>query len=104
MKKYQVILFLMIMSMGIVFLTFVNNTSATEKRARANAVLFAEKNSIDVLIMNCASDSTTDGYGTCTITATDKSKTHLECINGYIDVKLWKATGCKEKSLIQISE
>lgn len=87
-----------------VFSTFINNKSATEKRAYENAELFAINNELTVDKINCTGDGNGDGYGTCTISSVDGSKTHLECTSDFIDVKLWKATGCKETSLIQFTE
>lgn len=104
MKIYHVI-FICVFALAIhVFLIFMNNKSATEKRAHDNAVLFAELNELSVSKINCTGDGDGDGYGTCTITSTDGTKTHLDCTSDFIDVKLWKATGCKELSLIQITE
>lgn len=104
MKLYHVIFLVIIVAVVQVFLLFMNNKSATEKRAYKNAIIFATNNSIDVKKINCTGDGDGDGYGTCTIIGADKAKTHLDCTSDFIDVKLWKATGCKEISLIQFTE
>ena len=104
MKIYHLIFICVIVIVIHVFLIFMNNKSATEKRAHDNAVLFAERNELSVSKINCTGDGQGDGYGTCTITGTNGSKTHLDCTSDFIDVTLWKATGCKELSLIQITE
>lgn len=104
MKIYHAI-FICVIAIAIhIFLIFMNNKSATEKRAYDNAVIFAAHNEINVDKINCTGDGDGDGYGTCTITSKDESKTHLDCTSDFIDVKLWKATGCKEISLIQFTE
>jgi len=104
MKLYHVLFVAILVLIINVFLIFVNNKSATANRAYDNAELFAIENNISVGRLNCTGDGNGNGYGTCTIVSSTNDKTHLECTSGFIDVKLWKATGCKEKSLIQFSE
>lgn len=81
---------------------FWNNRGATEARAYDGVHAFIKQNSIQSKRITCAGDSDGNGYGTCTIAATDGEVIALECPTDFIDVNVWGATSCKEVPMLRL--
>lgn len=89
-------------SVAIVYSFAANNRGFTEARAYDNVGTFIAKNNIKTKRMTCAGDSDGDGYGTCTIAATDDEVMTLECPTDWLDVNVWRATSCKEIPMLRM--
>ena len=87
---------LLVIIVGSIIGTFMNNMSATEARAEKNAMIFVEKNQINVKRMTCAGDSDNDGYGSCAITTAENERINLRCPSDFVSVAIFGAKGCKE--------
>lgn len=83
---------------------FLNNKSSVEKRAFTNANLFVTTNNITVKRLSCTGETNNDGFSTCTLVTAEDEKIQLDCTSDWVSVNIWRATGCKEKSLIQFSQ
>lgn len=109
MKKKTIFIIVTILSLvciiGVtIFVHVINNRNFTEQRARENAQKFITDNNITSKRMTCAGDSDGDGYGTCTIVTSTNEKIQLACPSDFVDVRIFGAQGCKEKSLVQLNE
>ena len=94
--ELMIVLFIIGIISGIVSNSVLNNRSATEKRAYANAQLFLQSNGLGNSTLNCAGDSQQDGYGTCVVSLENGKRLMLQCPTDYFDVTFFGATGCKE--------
>jgi flagellar basal body-associated protein FliL len=81
---------------GALFWSCLNNRGATEARAKDGAKTFIAENGLYVERFSCAGDSDGDGYGTCNLALKSGEKVMLNCPTGFVDTKIWGATGCKE--------
>jgi len=79
-----------------------DNRGFTEDRAYEGVERFIKQNNIDVKRKTCAGDSDEDGYGTCTIVATDREIITIQCPVNWIDINIWGAKSCKEVPVLRM--
>lgn len=73
----------------------LNNSGATQKRAKQQAITYASEYGIQYKRLDCLPDSDSDGYSTCTMTTDEKERIFLQCISGFWS-GVWGADGCTE--------